>query len=192
MLAGACSEPSHYAPRAFMDRHSRRSFLKQTGARMATVASLPSLAALAPAAEAVPAETLPPHRALALDGVHAYADQESVQAGQAIRFQVSATVPYRMTIVRLGPHIDDPGEDKVVDDLGQGEARGQPIHPGSYVQVAQGLMGARALTLECWVRLWTFGRVQRVISQMDFPARCDFALSVGPTAEVSYYHGDGA
>ena len=70
--------------------------------------------------------------------------------------------------------------------------RAQPIHPGSYIQVAKAITKVPpALTLECWVRPWTFGRWQDVMTQMSYPGACDFALAISPDANVTFYLGDG-
>ncbi len=56
------------------------------------------------------AETLPSPRALDVPGVHCYA-QKIVAAGDTIQFRTSATVPYALSIGRLGQKIYDPSGD---------------------------------------------------------------------------------
>jgi len=41
------------------------------------------------------------------------------------------------------------------------------------------------------VRPWTFGRRQAVLTQIQMPARCDFALAIGANASVEFYLGGG-
>ena len=184
---------AQYAADAPMSRSTRREFLKQTSATVATVAALPFATSLAKAAQPkADAQSIPPHRALDLEGVHAYADQESVAAGSDIMFHVSSTAPYRMSICRLGLKVDDPTGDVVLHEFAESPAKPQAIHPGSYVHVGKSLRNRlTALTLECWVRLWTFGRWQDVMTQMNFKQFCDFALAVSPEAGIAFYLGDG-
>src|SRR5262249_14106227 len=47
-------------------------------------------------AQTIPA--LPPHRAISVDGIHAYADQLSVKPGADINFHVSSDTPYTFQI----------------------------------------------------------------------------------------------
>ena len=90
--------------------------------------------------------------AIELRGLHAYADRESVSAGEDIQFHISSQVPYRFEVTRLGLQVDDRASDETVylaDKVSP--ARVQPIHPGSYVQVKNGLSAdveLTALTLE--------------------------------------------
>src|SRR6185436_8032236 len=140
---------------------NRREFLKQAGAGVAGMAAL-DWAALTARAEEMPrnqetaarnaARGIPPHRSLIVPGVHAYTDQQSVAAGQAISFFVSSTVPYRFTVCRLGLKVDDPADDEVLHEFPLTQPKAQSIQPGSYVHVKKGLaQQLRALTLECWV-----------------------------------------
>ena len=54
------------------------------------------------------------HAAIKLQGMNAYADHESVPAGEAIRFHVSSQVPYRFKVTRLGTRVDDRASDVTV------------------------------------------------------------------------------
>lgn len=112
---------------------------------------------------------IPPHRAIELPGLHAYASAVSVAAGEAIGFHVSSSVPYRFSLCALGPEPDDAARDPVLCAGGEHPARLQPIHPGSYVHVERGLPadGLEALTLECWLMPWGFGERQAAIAQGD-------------------------
>ena len=85
--------------------------------------------------------------AIELRGLHAYADRESVSAGEDIRFHVSSQVPYRFKVTRLGLLVDDRTSDVTVYRADKAApARVQPIHPGSYVRVNNGLRTLAALT----------------------------------------------
>ncbi len=113
---------------------------------------------------------LPPHRAIALPGLHAYTDQISIAAGDHITVHVSSDAPYRVSLYRPGPDADRP--EQGAEELAAEHCatpRVQPIHPGSYVHVNQGLPPGPlpALTIECWLFLWGTGNWQAVLSQRD-------------------------
>ena len=92
----------------------------------------------------VPRE-IPPHRAIALPGLHAYA-QKSIAAGEEIEFRVSSDIAYDLSIVKLGPDPESRDADPVLKVLRAETPLVQPIHPGSYVHVAGGLPAERPLT----------------------------------------------
>jgi hypothetical protein len=164
---------------------NRRRFIKETGLGVAVLATAPKLAAA----------TKPPafgHRELRVPGVHAYAMQESVAAGGEIEFCISADTTYEFTVVRLGHDPDSPARDEVLHTFPAVGPRVQPIHPGSCVVVERGLTHPpEELTIECWLRAWTFGRWQDVLAQMNYPVNCDFALAISPGGRVGFYLGDG-
>lgn len=112
---------------------------------------------------------LPPHRAIELPGLHAYAGAVSVAAGEAIGFHVSSSVPYRFSVCRLGPDADDASQDPVLHAAPGWQPEGlQAIHPGSYVRVERGLHGPlEAFTLACWISPWDFGDLQAIVTQLD-------------------------
>jgi hypothetical protein len=125
-------------------------------------------------------------------GVHAYPLDHSVAAGDTLELCVSASVPYRLSICRLGLQVDDPAGDTVLTRFDQEPARMQPIHPGSYVHIERRLDAPlRAVTLECWVRPWDVTRLQGLISQEDKDASDGFALGIGKDGYVGFYLGDG-
>src|SRR5262245_7239174 len=137
-----------------MARTTRREFIRRTGVGVAGISAL-KFAPLARAASSNRREQIPSHRALDVPGVHAYPMEHSIAAGDTLELCVCASVPYSMSICRLGLNVDDPTGDSVLAGLGQQSATPQPIHPGSYVHVAKSLRGTfRAFTIECWVRPW--------------------------------------
>lgn len=165
---------------------NRREFLKRSGAGIA--ASMLPAPGLASAEDA-----LPPHRPLQLEGLHAYANDESVVAGGVIRFFVSSTVPYRLSVCRLGRRVDDPAGDTVLRAFAESPAVRQPIHPGSYVHVEnRGEEAYGALTLECWLRPWKLNAWQAALTEYDFPAQCTYGLFVTAAGEAAFYLGEGA
>ncbi|MFM1747948.1 MAG: hypothetical protein RLZZ188_1614, partial [Verrucomicrobiota bacterium] len=170
---------------------SRRRFLREAGATAATagaISLLPAGCANLPASAGAP----PRHRALAVPGLHAYPLEHSIAAGETLELCVSASVPYRLSFCRLGRDVDDPAGDEVLASPAAFPATPQPIHPGSYVACARPVEGpVRALTLECWVRLWDLKALQGVITQEDKSADDGFALGIGPGGYVGFFLGDG-
>lgn len=169
---------------------NRREFLRRTGVGAAAVATF-SLAQRLGAIESITKE-IPRHRSLPLTGFHAYASAQSIAAGETIRFHVSSTVPYRLSVCRLGRAVDQPDADEVLHEFPESPATPQAIHCGSYVHVAKSLIGTRsAFTLECWVRPWHLDAYQGLITQHDFPSSCSFGLFIAPRGEIAFYLGDG-
>jgi hypothetical protein len=140
------------------------------------------------------AASIPPHRPLVVEGIHAYTDRLSVAAGDTIRFHVSSSHPYELEICRLGTDVDSPARDELLHSFGKSPPAVQPIHPGSYLIVDKPLDAKAqlpALTLEVWIRRWrTIGR-QAIISQFDEPGACGFGLFVNEDGSLSFYLGDG-
>lgn len=123
---------------------------------------------------------MPPHRAISLPGLHAYA-QKSIVAGTDIEFRVSSSVPYELNVVKLGSEPEDRESDPVLATFTDNVARVQPIHPGSYVHVENGLPTERplhAMTLECWVRPFSLSGWQGLITQHDYPENCGIGLLI--------------
>src|SRR5688572_9118840 len=132
-------------------KHNRREFLKRSGASVAGMTFLPSkIFALKDSLDS--SEPIPPHIGMVVPGIHGYASQ-SVAAGETNKFFISSTVPYRLSIYRLGLDAETTEQDELIHTFQKSPAQPQPIHPGSYVHVEKNLKGAlKALTLECWVR----------------------------------------
>jgi N,N-dimethylformamidase len=132
----------------------------------------------------------PPHRTLALPGVHAYANEKSVHAGEEISFFVSSDVPYVLSICKPAQG----GEDETLHTFPQSQPRVQPIAPGSYLHIDRGLPANQiyeAFSVEIWVKPWAFGRQQAIIGQFNYPDACGFSLSLTETGTVEFYVGDG-
>ncbi|NNM27993.1 MAG: c-type cytochrome, partial [Akkermansiaceae bacterium] len=135
-------------------------------------------AAKLPATFSPAGEGIPPHHAVDVPGLHAYA-QKSIAAGEEIEFRVSSSVPYELSVVQLGPDPENRDKDPVLETVRVAEPQAQPIHPGSYVHVAKGLPDARrltGLTLEGWIRPFSLRGWQGVITQHDYPDRCGIGL----------------
>ena len=115
-------------------------------------------------------------------------------AGETVRFYVSSSVPYTMSVCRLGHDVNDRRADIVLHQFESARAGIQPIHPGSYILVEKGLEAdfkLRGLTLECWVRPWTTKQRQVILGQCDYPGRCGYALLINERAQMEFYIGNG-
>ena len=135
----------------------------------------------------------PMPRPIELEGLHAYAEK-SIAAGEMIPFRVSSTVPYELSVCRLGWKVDDPAGDEVLVTFPKSPAVRQHIHPGSFVHVEKPLPADRALdalTLECWVRPWGQKSWQSLITQHDYPKACGFGLFLDGEGLLQFYLGDG-
>jgi hypothetical protein len=138
---------------------SRREFLRLVGLAAGGGALLAANRELfsegSAAAAAIVQAPIPPHRSFPVDGIHPYADQLSVKPGATINFYVSSDSMYNLQIYRLGLDPNTPSSTDVpMSGVFQGTATQQPIQPGSYVWVKNGLPATKLkpLTLECWVR----------------------------------------
>lgn len=133
---------------------------------------------------------IPPHRGIELPGLHAYAGQISVAAGDSIGFHVSSTASYSFKVCRVGPNADDPELDPVIHDAGDlFPPRSQPIHPGSYVAIERGLSqqdAASGFSIEIWIKPWGFGAAQTIVSQFDDHVGAGFALGIVPTGCIEF------
>lgn len=173
--------------RQYPERTSRRTFLKSATLGAAALGGLPQATAAVRDGANRPAVL-----ARRVEGVHGYADAHSVAAGGRIGFPISADVPFRLQVVRLGLQVDDPAGDVIAHDAGAFPARLQSIHPGSHVHVASGIRGSStALTLECWVRPWALDGLQGLVTQEDKTSDAGFALGLGAGGYVGLFLGNG-
>jgi putative heme-binding domain-containing protein len=137
-------------------------------------------------------EDRPPHRAISLPGLHAYA-QKSIAAGEEIEFCVSSGIPYELSIVELGKDPESRDADPVLKTFRAETPTPQPIHPGSYVHVSDGLPAERPLTsvtLECWIRPFALNGWQGLISQHDYPENCGIGLFING-GRIAFITDDG-
>jgi hypothetical protein len=171
-------------------RSSRREFLRLVGLAAGGGALLAANRELfsggGAAAAAIAQAPIPAHRSFVVPGIHAYADQLSVKPGATINFFVSSDSMYNLQIYRLGLDPNTPSLDVPMSGVFQGTATQQPIQPGSYVYVANGLAATNnltPLTLECWVRPFV-GRsyddfnYTGLITQFDFQKSAGYGLFV--------------
>lgn len=170
-----------------MPRGTRREFLKFTGFGAAGAAA----SELQLAAVERPGD-LPQHRSLAVPGVHAYANQQSVSPSETISFHVSSSVPYQLSVCRLGLKVDDPAGDLVLHEFPLSKPRVQPIYPGSYIRIEKPLREKlKQLSLECWVRPWKVDVAAGLIGQFDYQTGAGFGIFLNPSAGISFLLGDG-
>lgn len=140
------------------------------------------------------ADPSPKHKAIEVQGLHAYPDQESVAAGDTIQFHVSSDIPYRFRITKLGLEVDDRSSDELVHDSPNGfEPRVQAIHPGSYIKFAKNLPDAPldALTVECWIRPWQLKGWQGILTQHNYPDQCGLGLFLNGSGQPTFLIGSG-
>lgn len=152
-----------------------------------------ALAVLGVFAADTPAEPVSRSRGLQLAGLHAYAEK-IVTAGETIHFHTSSTVPYELSICRLGLKVDDPAGDEVLETFLKPEPVQQPIHPGSFVCVDNPIPAEEpieAVSLECWVRPWRLNAWQTLISQHNYPTACGYGLFLDGEGRVQFYLSDG-
>ncbi len=134
----------------------------------------------------------PAHRPIDMPGLHAYA-QKSIAAGEEIEFRVSSDVAYDLSVVQLGPDPESREEDPVLETFRADKPKTQPIHPGSYVHVENGLPSERRLTqltLEGWIRPFALNGWQGLITQHDYPERCGIGLFLSDD-RIAFITGDG-
>ena len=170
---------------------NRRDFLKSSSAAVAAGTVLGTDARVTGAQPQRPTEAgIPPHRPLPLDEVHTYTNRLSVAAGETIDFHISSTYPYEFQVCRLGPDVESPSQDEVLQSWQVAEPVMQPIHPGSYIHVESSLptnQDLHAVTLECWVRLWNVTGKQGVITQRDQTQSGGYGLHVREDRAVEFY-----
>ena len=178
--------------------YGRRHFLKQSAGAVVGASALMAGESISEVSadhdSAIPEqEVLPPHRALDVHGLHAYAEK-SIAAGETIHFRTSSTVPYKLSVVRLAGDVDDQESDVVLHTFEESTAKSQAIHPGSYVHVEKNLPTDRkieSLTLECWVRPWLLSAYQGLMTQHDYPNGGGIGLFIDGEGRAAFYLGDG-
>ncbi len=135
---------------------------------------------------------IPVHQPVKVPGLHAYA-QKSLAAGEEIEFRVSSDVPYEMSVVQLGSDPENRDDDPVLEAVRVENPKSQPIHPGSYVHVDQGLPSGRrltGLTLEGWIRPFSLDGWQGLITQHDHPESSGFGVFLN-NGRIAFITGSG-
>ncbi len=145
--------------------------------------------------EEAAADPSPKHAGVKLQGLHAYADKESVEAGGTINFQVSSEIPYRYRVTKLGLKVDDRSSDVLIHEAPKPfPADEQEIHPGSYVKLKKSLPAEeelKAITFECWIRPWSLKKWQGILTQHDHPENCGVGLFLNGSGQPVFLIGSG-
>src|SRR5215210_2492096 len=95
-----------------MPKTTRRSFIRGAGLGAVGISVLDATSLARGATQR--AGRIPKHLALLVPGVHAYPMEHSLAAGETLQLCVSASVPYSMSICRLGLNVDDPSGDTIL------------------------------------------------------------------------------
>ncbi|MFO0261329.1 MAG: twin-arginine translocation signal domain-containing protein, partial [Planctomycetota bacterium] len=109
---------------------TRRDLLKTSTAGALVAIAAPSGIPAPNSTDDTTATILRP-RPCELSGLHAYLSQQSVAPGDTLQVYASSPVPYRLSVVRLGPAIDHRDQDELVHLAPLQPPLVQPIRPGS-------------------------------------------------------------
>ena len=157
-----------------------------------------------PAAVAQPA---PPHRPVKVPGLAGYLDPIGVKPGELLRVHLSAPAAHEIVVARLGrgallrnepDDAADRAEEVRLDSRRYPTAARHDIYPGSYARVVDGDPIGRPSAVSAWVRIWRLPPTietsswASVVSDMDYPGRCHWALGVDADGHPGCYVGDGA
>lgn len=137
-----------------------------------------------------------PNVAVPVSGTIAYS-QNSVAAGSIVDFHISSTVPYQLTIARLGwlTNPSQASKDWTYYTFTAASSTLQVLRRGSYVHVQNALSSTAsntALTLECWVRPFMGSpHDEGIITQYDYSGSCGFGLFIRSDGTPAFYFGGG-
>jgi Concanavalin A-like lectin/glucanases superfamily len=139
-----------------------------------------------------------PAAEIIVSGIHCYAEKR-ISAGDELHLRVSAPRHdgYSVSVHRLGPGGYTGNQDVEVNWPVvhiSSVPQPQPICPGSYVRVADGIRDQLGgFTIECWVRRHESDPAhwQGILSQYDYPSKCSYGLFLDPNGKVFFYLGDG-
>lgn len=146
----------------------------------------------------------PDHRPARVAGLMGYLDPLGVRPGEVLRVHLSAPAAHEVAVGRLGrtalllPEPDDAADRAEVTWLASASsiaANRHDVHPGSY-GVASGAI-ERPTTVSAWVRVWHLPATVEtsswaaVVSDLDYPDRCGWAIGVDADGHPGCYVGDG-
>ncbi|MFN9341532.1 MAG: N,N-dimethylformamidase beta subunit family domain-containing protein [Planctomycetota bacterium] len=146
---------------------TRRDLLKTSTAGALVAIAAPSGIPAPNSTDDTTATILRP-RPCELSGLHAYLSQQSVAPGDTLQVYASSPVPYRLSVVRLGPAIDHRDQDELVHLAPLQPPLVQPIRPGSCLIVEQGLpekLLQADFAIEIWLRPFLLAEPQAVLTQ---------------------------
>jgi hypothetical protein len=147
----------------------------------------------------------PAHRPVRVPGLTGYVHPLGVRAGETLSVHLTAPAAHEIAIARLGRTVllrdepDDEADRAEAEWLTSLEAPGanrNDIYPGSYAWVDDASIG-RPATVSAWVRVWRLPPTVEtsswasIVSDMDYPGRCTWALGVDADGHPGCYVGNG-
>lgn len=146
----------------------------------------------------------PAHRPVRVAGLTGYLDPIGVKPGEVLRVHLSAPAAHEIAVARLGrgallrAESDDTADRAEEVPLGSQRfafAARHDVYPGSYGLAGAGL--SRPATVSAWIRVWRLPPTVEtsswaaVVSDMDYPDRCHWALGIDADGHPGCYLGDG-
>ncbi|CAN5795846.1 large subunit of N,N-dimethylformamidase [soil metagenome] len=148
-----------------------------------------------------------PVRRLAVPGTQGYVERIGVAPGGTVRFHVSAPASFGLDVVRLGRSaILEPDADAAADradmeplaTFRHEAATPRTIAPGSYVFATGTPIPGGPVAVGLWIRPWRLPVLDELqwawaglVSDLDYPSACRFALLLDPLGRIGLYAGDG-
>ena len=146
----------------------------------------------------------PAHRPVRMAGLTGYVDPIGVQPGQVLRVHLTTPAAHEIAVGRLGrgallrPQPDDDADRAEEIPLGSRRflaAARHDVYPGSYATVSAAINRPHAVS--AWVRVWRLPPTVEtsswaaIVSDMDYPDRCHWALGIDADGHPGCYLGDG-